>query len=305
MESARSSEFFTLACGRTLCYGVYGASNSTTTIFYHHGLPGSHVEALGYDAVAQKRNARVISIDRPGLGGSTYQAGRRLLDWPHDLLELADHLKIHQFTVLGVSGGGPYALACLFQLPRSRCIGGGMLASMYPLSLGMTGMMLQNRVLFNVAGWSTWLVSKALDLSMGNVARDVEHAEKLEQLFDYDFQSKPSPDRTAWENDEGGVRKILMASLREAVKNGSHGAAWEAYILSSDWGFDLKDLRGEDGNIIIWHGALDINSPAAMAEKAGDMIQGAEVRILESEGHFSTIVKMIEAVTDRLGEIKV
>jgi hypothetical protein len=43
---------------------------------------------------------------------STFQPNRRILDWPSDILELADHLKISQFYVLGTSGGCPYVLAC-------------------------------------------------------------------------------------------------------------------------------------------------------------------------------------------------
>jgi len=34
-----------------------------------------------------------------------------LLDSPNDVLELAKYLEIDRFDELGVSGGGPYALA--------------------------------------------------------------------------------------------------------------------------------------------------------------------------------------------------
>jgi pimeloyl-ACP methyl ester carboxylesterase len=55
---------------------------------------------------------RVIALDRPGFGGSTFQPNRGLLDWPRDVAEAADILGIDRFDVLGVSAGGPYALAC-------------------------------------------------------------------------------------------------------------------------------------------------------------------------------------------------
>lgn len=43
--------------------------------------------------------------------------GRSLLDWPDDAAELAGALGMGDFTVLGTSDGGPYALACSYQLP--------------------------------------------------------------------------------------------------------------------------------------------------------------------------------------------
>ena len=53
----------------------------------------------------------IVAPDRPGIGDSAYHAGRRLLDWPPVLMELAAHLGWDRFHVFGVSGGGPYALA--------------------------------------------------------------------------------------------------------------------------------------------------------------------------------------------------
>src|SRR5690348_15789794 len=60
--------------------------------------------------------ARVITIDRPGIGGSTAWPGRTLLDWPADVAAVADHLGLDRFAVLGHSGGGPYAAACAARL---------------------------------------------------------------------------------------------------------------------------------------------------------------------------------------------
>lgn len=61
---------------------------------------------------------RVIAVDRPGLGGSDRQRGRRILDWPADVTTLADALGLGRFAVLGYSGGVPYALACAQLLPE-------------------------------------------------------------------------------------------------------------------------------------------------------------------------------------------
>ena len=43
--------------------------------------------------------------DRPGMGRSDFQPGRRIVDWPNDVLELATALGFDTFAVLGSSGG--------------------------------------------------------------------------------------------------------------------------------------------------------------------------------------------------------
>src|SRR5690606_7341419 len=62
--------------------------------------------------------ARVITPDRPGYGLSDYLPGRRLVDFPDDVAQLADALGLERFAVFGVSAGGPYAAACAWKLPQ-------------------------------------------------------------------------------------------------------------------------------------------------------------------------------------------
>ncbi|CAH0047543.1 unnamed protein product [Clonostachys solani] len=293
----QAGTLFTLPDNRVLCYGVYGDSNADATVFFHHGLPGSLVEALGYDEPAKRHGIRVVAIERPGLGRSTHDPNRQLIDWPADLLAIADHLKIDRFAVLGVSGGGPYTIACLHQIPRTRCVGGGVVASMYPMKLGIDGMMLQNRIMLSLVPWSPWLVEKGFEYLFGSAARDEEHPEKLEKVFDDSFQNKPGPDRECIYHDGGRTRSMLIEDMRQALRYGSKGSAWEAKIAASDWGFRLEDVKVDPGQFVIWHGRLDVNAPVRMAEKAAQLIQGAEARISETDGHVSmTVGKLDEAM---------
>jgi pimeloyl-ACP methyl ester carboxylesterase len=62
--------------------------------------------------MAESSGVQLIGLDRPGIGRSDAKAGYRLLDWPDDVVEVADGLGIERFAVEGLSGGGPYALAC-------------------------------------------------------------------------------------------------------------------------------------------------------------------------------------------------
>jgi pimeloyl-ACP methyl ester carboxylesterase len=62
-------------------------------------------------------DVRVVTVERPGIGGSSRQPRRRIRDWPADVSALADALELASFGVVGTSGGGPYALATAAQLP--------------------------------------------------------------------------------------------------------------------------------------------------------------------------------------------
>ncbi|KAI8265128.1 hypothetical protein K4K58_011773 [Colletotrichum sp. SAR11_239] len=133
-----TTEVLTLPDGRKLGYSQYGLSTGKP-IFYCHGLPGSRVEAGHLHEAAVETGARIIATDRPGMGLSTFQTGRTLLDHPKDLEHLASHLKINEYGVMGVSGGGPYALACARAMPRDKLKAVAIVCGIGPQDIGMSG----------------------------------------------------------------------------------------------------------------------------------------------------------------------
>ncbi|KAH8895216.1 alpha/beta-hydrolase [Thozetella sp. PMI_491] len=310
LQMASSPRKFTVpgAEGRTLSYAIYGTeSPNATTIFYFHGYPASRYEASICHPGASARNIRLIVVDRPGMGSSTFQVNRKLTDWPADVLALADDPSIGatEFAVLGVSGGGPYALACLHALPPSRLRAVAIVAGLYPASLGTKGMLIESRVMINIAPWSlgTWLLEFVFDKGLASVARDTEHPERLTKMIADTMKSRPEPDKRVFE-ESPELQQSLAESLRGALgepETGAKGAAWEAKIYGSDWGFKLEDLRPE-GRLVMWHGTADVNSPAAMAEKARALIDGAELRLVEGEGHAGVFLRKMDDVLDTLKE---
>lgn len=116
---ADNSATVTLPDGRTLSYAQYGLLTGPA-VFYLHGLPGSRLEGALFDAPAITPRARIISVERPGYGLSSPQPDRTILDHAKDIDYLARHLDLESYAVLGISGGGPYALACAAALPADR-----------------------------------------------------------------------------------------------------------------------------------------------------------------------------------------
>lgn len=101
--------------GRRLGHALYGDSAGPPVI-YMHGFPASRLEAKLLEEAACEIGVSLITPDRPGLGLSDFQPGRAITDWPGDVAHLADALDLDRFSVVGVSGGCPYALACAHQL---------------------------------------------------------------------------------------------------------------------------------------------------------------------------------------------
>ncbi|KAK3939183.1 putative alpha beta hydrolase [Diplogelasinospora grovesii] len=283
-----TTEQLVLADGRKLAYAIYGVTETSSsargmpTVFYFHGYPGSHYEAGTFDAAAKARGVRVVAASRPGMGGSTYQADRRLLDWPADVLAVADHLKVDRFAVMGVSGGGPYVLACWHALSKTkRLVGAGLVGGLYPTSLGTAGMLFELRALLAVAPWIPGLVGMGMDYAMGKLARDDEHPEKFEEALAQGLKDRPAPDVAVFGSNEGGAREALVKSTREAFRDGGRGA--------SSWGFEFQDLDiAEKGTLIMWYGSADAN---------------ILLRISEGEAHLSLVPAKADEILSTLSDM--
>jgi pimeloyl-ACP methyl ester carboxylesterase len=292
----QESEATTLADGRTLAYAIYGSPSSSTTVFYFHGYPSSRIEGRLWHDTAQKLDVRLVAIDRPGFGNSSFQTNRKLLDWPKDVLALADHLNVEEFYVLGTSGGGPYALACAHELLKSRLLGVTVVSGLYPWALGTAGMMMRSRIMFWVAPWMTGLFSIILDSQLGKATWDPD-PKVFEELMWKDLETRPGKDLDTIKMDE--VSGPFMAMTREAMKQGGYAAAWEGRLFGWYWDFDVK---GIDQNVplTLWHGTEDQNTPFRMAKEAKEMLPGAVLHVQEGEQHISYVVKKSEEILKTL-----
>ncbi|KAJ5082587.1 alpha/beta hydrolase fold domain-containing protein [Penicillium argentinense] len=308
-------DILTLPSGRTLAWTVYGDDQTNdqqeppAAIFYFHGYPGCSSEAILIEPeYLKQRNVRVVAIDRPGFGNSTHYSDRRILDWPKDVLAVADHLKIHHFHVLGVSGGGPYALACAHSIPRingdaldeasnGRLLGVAVMCGAYPFTLNAKGMLPELRALLTAGAWLPRLATGGmLDWVMGRPARDPD-PKVLEKTLDTAMMKRPGTEKAAWIKPY--IRAAAIDSIRGAFRNGGAGSATELMLLN-DWGFDLEDVEGR--GIRLWHGKLDRNSPFSMAEQAAEMLPGTETHFFDENGHLDMGFHVGEILDNLLGK---
>lgn len=78
-----------------------------------------HVTAF-YDDLAKTLKLRLITPDRPGVGGSELHADGldTPLGWPDDVLAICQKLKLTKFSLLAHSAGAIYALATALRMPQ-------------------------------------------------------------------------------------------------------------------------------------------------------------------------------------------
>jgi pimeloyl-ACP methyl ester carboxylesterase len=111
---------------RQISFAEFGAPWGRA-VFWLHGTPGARrqipTEARVY---AEEHDVRLIGVDRPGIGSSTPYRYENILGFADDLRTVADTLGIDKMAVVGLSGGGPYSLACGAALPdRVVAVSGG------------------------------------------------------------------------------------------------------------------------------------------------------------------------------------
>ncbi|TID00151.1 hypothetical protein CH35J_006217 [Colletotrichum higginsianum] len=297
------SEEFVLSDGRKLGVAYYGARNGHHAVFYLHGYPGCRLSGGAFfDAPGVRLGARIIAVERPGIGNSSPQPGRRMLDHADDIRELAEHLNLQSYGVIGVSGGGPYALACAYSLPEENLKGVSVIGGMGPIDVGTKGM-----------NWGNWLTFKGLmyfpaiirwlQTKVMAVLNSVSNEKMVELVRDglsKKSYSWASPDLPTLRDPE--VLTMMLDSYREHYKQGVDGHMEDGRVLTSDWGFRLEDMRSSIP-IQLWYSKKDTNVPFRMGEAIASRLSSPpDFYVKEDETHLNLVLKYSADALERLLE---
>ncbi|MGD9410131.1 MAG: alpha/beta hydrolase [Thiohalocapsa sp.] len=278
---ADGPQFVQLPDGRRLAYATYGTA-AGVPVLYFHGFPSSRREArlMHGDAVAS--GARIIAPDRPGYGESDNAPGRTLADWAEDCERLADALELKHFAVVGVSGGGPYALACAQHMPH-RLIACTLVCPLGAIYLNdlLAQMNPAARASLLPGRQPAWLA----DLIYGApttavLARWPDLVEKVRHI------AAPAADRAVLA--EGDTARILNQTIADAMQNGAPGARRDLTLYTHDWGLDLAEISMP---IRIWHGTADGTVPISHARWLAGQLPDAHLIELPGEGHYSVPIR--------------
>ena len=261
----------TLSDGRTLAYTDIGDPDGAPIVHFH-GTPSSRLELRSFDAAFANAGLRMITADRPGYGRSSAQPHRTLADAPADATALANALGIDRFLVSGLSGGGPFAMACCALIPErtvAACIAAGdpdlawpdARRGYDPLELAIIDASDEGAAVAVCteaigADGSGFLTSNALPWAEPDLA----------MLADETFAAH------------------VQTVIAEGFLQGVSGYVRDVRVKGQPWPVDPK---GRSVPIAIIHGELDTIVPLHHGRLAAERFAGATLQVLPGHGHIS------------------
>lgn len=295
----RHHQTFELPDGRSLGFAEYGVPNGKP-VLYFHGFPSSRLEAGPVDAIAQRLGVRILALDRPGFGLSSPLPQSQLLDWPTDVQAFASGIGLSRFAVFGLSGGGPFALACAKVLPQEMLSGVGLFASAPHWAAGRHYMTIFRRALSWTARHWPGTLRVVADMCINVVNWIISTGPVTRRIDTWLSQQKPGldgPVRTVAEQRES----LLAFLFKEPFAQGSGAAVNEIVLLSSDdWGFRLENVDYD--TVRIWHGVDDKNSPIVMMRYMAEKLPHCKLYELEGETHYSMFKHLEDALATLVQE---
>jgi len=272
--------------GRELCVETAGEPHGRP-ILVHPGEPMSRRLYAGWITDAENKGIRLIGYDRPGYGGSTAHPGYTVASAAADVRAIAEALGHDRIGIWGLSGGGPYALACAALLP-DVAVAVAAVASLAPYGVEgfdyFAGMGESNAESFELFFADPEAARRDLREARQEIlaATPEQLAEMITSLLSPTDAGALTGDLARWNTETNKI----------ALSPGDQG--WwddEAAHLTS-WGFDPRDIQVP---VKIWHGRQDRMVPVQHGQWLAANIPGAEADISDRDGHFT--------MHGRIGEI--
>jgi pimeloyl-ACP methyl ester carboxylesterase len=269
-------------------------------IFWLHGTPGARrqipMEARVY---AEQQQIRLIGIDRPGIGSSTPYQYDTVFAFAEDLRTMADTLGIDKMEVIGLSGGGPYTLACAAAMP-DRVVAAGVLGGVAP-AFGPDGIGGGVMAFGSVVAPVLQVAGAPIRLAASGVIRLIRPvAEPVLYMY---ARISPEADRRLL------VRPEFKAMFLDDLLNGSRKQLAAPFadiiVFARDWGFRLDEVKVP---VRWWHGDCDHIVPFGHGQHVVSRLPDAELYHLPGESHLAGLGRAEEIlgtmidVWDRYGD---
>lgn len=287
---ASSHRQLRLPSGQVLAWTEYG-DPAGAPVLYHHGWPGSRLEARFAHEPAIGLGLRIIAPDRPGYGASTQTSIRTLGDWPADAAALLDHLEISLFAAVGVSGGAPYALSCAALLP-DRVAHVCVVSAMGPVdgSSALRDFDPVRRLALRLARRRSHFIRGLLQGAVGPLL--ARHADRFVAAL---AEGCAPADRATLARPQ--VQAQIAASFREGLAASAAGAARDLELYAAPWEIPLASIKAP---VDLWHGEADGIVPFPLVQRLADALPTATPRFLPGEGHYSLPLGHLDRI---LGQI--
>ncbi len=262
--------------GRRLGYAEFGDPSGPLVLWFH-GTPGARrqVPLVGRRA-AGRLGLRVVCLERPGVGDSTDYTYPQLRDMSDDVAIAADRLGHDRFMVVGLSGGGPYALACAHDLP-SRVVAVAVMGSVVPtvddeeLAEGLVALTRQWNETLRLIRWPVGLGLTGLVRVATPFARVA--IEAFARIL------PPGDQRVLGDPD---IQSMVIDDLVHGTRRHCQAVVNDLILFGRPWGFRLADVHVP---VYWWHGDADPFVPVDQAYRAASLLPDVEFVVRPGESH--------------------
>jgi len=262
--------------GRRLSFAEYGSPRGAALVWMH-GTPGARrqipVDARQY---AEEAGLRIIGIDRPGIGSSTPYLYPHVLDWTEDLALLLDALAIDTLGVVGLSGGGPYALAAGAALP-DRVHSVGILGGVAPTR----GPDAAEGGIIQLAVHAAPLLAATrvpLGIALTGAIRSVKPL--AGPALDLYAAVQPPGDKNLLGRPE--FKAMFLDDLLNGSRFQTSAPLSDLILFTREWGFRLEDVQVP---VRWWHGDDDHIVPFRHGEHCVGLLPDATMTVIDGESH--------------------
>lgn len=268
----------TLVDGRTLAYRQYGVPDGFPVFFFHGNLNSRLFEPAWEKTEAQTvaAGARVIAVDRPGYGLSSFLPTRTYGSWAQDVSQLARHLSLPAYAVLGYSSGGPNAMVCA----AAAC--GGVPGTAPAAESGSEAICPRLAACGLIAPDGPYLVIgvDSMKRMFGTESSPTPEVmglgiEKSYNNLKESYESMSKEDR----------RVVALADLAEATRQGRAAAEQDGLLEGGDWGFTVSSIQTAVVPMLLWHGEADEAVPVTTGRWISEAIPGCRATFIEGESH--------------------
>lgn len=261
-----------LSDGRRIAIAEFGRPDGTPVVALH-GTPGSCLKFAASHSAACRHDVRLIAVDRWGYGDSAApRAARTLEDYAKDIGELADCLGVERFSLLGISGGGPFAAVTAGSLgqrvTRLALIAPvGPIAGERDLDIDLT-----HRLCFRALPRTPLLIAGLFQIYRGILRASPRVGARLAGA------RGPAADKAILRDPD--TARTLGNAFRHGMRDGTTGPVIDLSLFARPWpAFTLRcDAR-------MWLGTLDRNIPRAAALRMAHAY-GIPVTQISGAGHF-------------------
>ena len=265
-----------LSDGRRMCWATFGDPNGTP-VFWFHGTPGGRTQIPPATArEAAQLGVKIVCVARPGVGRSSDYSHGSFRESAADIAELADDLGAARFSVVALSGGGPYALACGHELPHrvnALAILGGVCPVVEPD--GLPGGIVALSARFNsILGVIRVPMGEAVRGLIGMIG-PLSHP-----AYSGFARLMPEGDQRVFADPE--IEAMFIRDLVAANRHGFRGLFNDLLLFGRPWGFRLAEV---DVPVRWWHGDADSLVSLDHARHAADLLPDCELIVRPGESH--------------------